>query len=180
MLFSLLSVIYNFLEKLLGFLIGFLVVGTSVIAAIVGSWDDLAQTVQRHVRVRVPARTRRCPTAWFPIVVGSIAFAGPSGMQQMWYTLQLRDSGAGMGAHIPKIRGLRSADEAESMPSRGFMFDTEDPAEMAKWKGWRKWVTFDALLLFWGITMLVTVSFTVLAMSAARENPNVAGADRGR
>ena len=44
-LFSLLSVIYNFLEKLLGFLIGFLVVGTSIIAAIVGSWDDLAQTI---------------------------------------------------------------------------------------------------------------------------------------
>ena len=50
---------------------------------------------------------------------------------------------------------------------------------MAKWKGWRKWVTFDALLLFWGITMLVTVSFTVLAMSAARENPNVASLIEG-
>ncbi|MFD2399524.1 Nramp family divalent metal transporter [Prauserella oleivorans] len=44
---------------------------------------------------------------------------------------------------------------------------------MKKWKGWRRWVTFDALLLFWGITMLVTVSFTVLAQSAARQNPNV-------
>jgi hypothetical protein len=44
---------------------------------------------------------------------------------------------------------------------------------MAKWRGWRKWVTFDAFLLFWGITMLVTISFTVLAQSAARENPNV-------
>ena len=53
------------------------------------------------------------------------------------------------------------------MPSRGYMFDTENPEEMKKWKGWRKWVTFDALLLFWGITMLVTISFTVLAMSAA-------------
>ena len=41
----LLSVIYNFLEKLLGLLIGFLVVGTSVIAAIVGNWDDLASTL---------------------------------------------------------------------------------------------------------------------------------------
>ncbi len=100
-------------------------------------------------------------------------------MQQMWYTLQLRDSGAGMGAHIPKIRGLRSAGEAESMPSRGYMFDTEDPEEMKKWKGWRRWVTFDALLLFWGITMLVTVSFTVLAMAAARENPDVGRPDRG-
>jgi hypothetical protein len=79
-----------------------------------------------------------------------------------------------MGAHIPKIRGLRHAGEQEVMPSRGFMFDTENPAEMKKWKGWRRWVTFDALLLFWGVTMLVTISFTVLAQTAVRENPGVA------
>jgi hypothetical protein len=171
-LFSLLSVIYNFLEKLLGLLIGILVVGTSVIASIVGSWDDLASTLAGMFAFGY-FPDKAMSAAWFPIIVGSIAFAGPSGMQQMWYTLQLRDSGAGMGAHIPKIRGLRSSGEAESMPSRGYMFDTEDPEEMKKWKGWRKWVTFDAILLFWGITMLVTISFTVLAMAAARENPNV-------
>jgi hypothetical protein len=177
-LFSLLSVIYNFLEKLLGFLIGLLVVGTSVIAAIVGSWGDLANTIQGMFAFGY-FPDKALSSTWFPIVVGSIAFAGPSGMQQMWYTLQLRDSGAAMGAHIPKIRGLRSAGEAEAMPSRGYMFDTEDPEEMKKWKGWRKWVTFDALLLFWGITMLVTISFTVLALSAARENPNVAALIEG-
>lgn len=177
-LFSLLSVIYGFLEKLLGLLIGVLVVGTSVIAAIVGSWDDLASTVTGMFAFGF-LPDKALSDVWFPIIVGSIAFAGPSGMQQMWYTLQLRDSGAGMGAHIPKIRGLRTASEAESMPSRGYMFDTEDPAEMQKWKGWRKWVTFDALLLFWGITMLVTVSFTVLAMAAARESPNVASLIEG-
>jgi hypothetical protein len=46
---------------------------------------------------------------------------------------------------------------------------------MKKWKGWRRWVTFDALLLFWGITMLVTISFTVLAQSASRQSPDVKG-----
>ena len=112
---------------------------------------------------------------WFPVIVGSVAFAGPSGMQQMWYTLHLRESGAGMGAHIPQTRGLAHAGEEEEMPSRGFMFDTDDPAEMAKWRGWRRWVTFDALLLFWGITMLVTISFTVLAQAAARQSPDVVG-----
>ena len=59
------------------------------------------------------------------------------------------------------------------MPSRGFMFDTDDADEMRKWKGWRRWVTFDALLLFWGITMLVTISFTVIAQVAARQSPDV-------
>ncbi len=171
-LFSLASVIYNLLENVLAILIGVLVVGTAIIASIVGSWGDLTSTLGGMFAFGYMP-SEMFSSTWFPIVVGSIAFAGPSGMQQMWYTLHLRDSGAGMGAHVPKIRGLRSAKEEEAMPSRGFMFDTDDPAEMEKWRGWRKWVTFDAFLLFWGITMLVTISFTVLAQSAARENPNV-------
>jgi hypothetical protein len=171
-LFSLAKVIYNLLENLLSILIGLLVVSTAVVAAMVGTWQDLVTTVTGMFQFGyLPADA--LSATWFPVIVGSIAFAGPSGMQQMWYTLHLRDSGAGMGSHIPKVRGLRHAGKEEEMPSRGFMFDTSDPTEMAKWKGWRRWVTFDALLLFWGITMLVTISFTVLAQAANRESPNV-------
>jgi hypothetical protein len=109
--------------------------------------------------------------AWFPIIVGSIAFAGPSGMQQMWYTLWLRDKGAGMGVHMPRVRGLLHAGEEETIPDSGSMFDTDDPDEMRKWHDWRKWVRYDAILLFFGITMLVTIIFTVMAMHAAEVNP---------
>jgi hypothetical protein len=171
-LFSLLSSIYDVLEKVLGLGIGALVIGSAVVASMVGNWEDLSATITGMFAFGYIPDAANTAT-WFPVIVGSIAFAGPSGMQQMWYTLQLRDSGAGMGAHIPKVKGLAHAKETEAMPSRGFMFDTEDAEEMEKWKGWRKWVTFDAILLFWGITMLVTISFTVLAMSAARINPNV-------
>ncbi len=171
-LFTLAKVIYNLLESVLSFLIGLLVIGSSIIAAMVGNLGDVGATLtgMLHFGYMPDAATS---ATWFPIIVGSIAFAGPSGMQQMWYTLHLREKGAGMGAHIPNIRGLAHAGEEEEMPARGFMFDTEDPAEMRKWKGWRRWVTFDALALFWGITMLVTVSFTVLAQAAGRQNPNV-------
>ncbi|MBB3731635.1 Nramp family divalent metal transporter [Nonomuraea dietziae] len=176
--FSLAKVIYNVLENLLSVLIGALVIGTAVIAAMVGSWADVVSTITGMFSIGyLPPEA--LSAAWFPVIVGACAFAGPSGMQQMWYTLHLRDSGAGMGAHIPRIRGLRHAGEEEAMPSRGFMFDTEDPAEMAKWRGWRRWVTFDALLLFWGITMLVTISFTVIAQAAARQNPGVRTAIQG-
>jgi hypothetical protein len=170
--FSLAKVIYNFLENVLGFLIGFLVIGTAVIASLVGTWADLSSTITGMFAFGYIPAGALSPT-WFPILVGSIAFAGPSGMQQMWYTLHLRDSGAGMGAHIPKIRGLAHAGEQEEMPARGFMFDTDDTDEMRKWRGWRRWVTFDAVLLFWGVTMLVTISFTVLAQAAARQNPDL-------
>ncbi len=170
--FSLAKVIYNLLENVLSILIGVLVVGTAIVASLVGTWGDLTSTLTGMFAFGYIPDAALSP-AWFPIIVGSVAFAGPSGMQQMWYTLHLRDSQAGMGAHIPRVRGLRHAGEEEAMPSRGFMFDTSDPEEMKKWRGWRRWVTSDALLLFWGITMLVTVSFTVLAQSAARQNPNV-------
>ncbi|MFI6498317.1 Nramp family divalent metal transporter [Nonomuraea typhae] len=170
--FSLAKIIYNVLENVLSLLIGALVVGTAVVAAMVGSWGDVVSTISGMFSFGyLPPEA--LSAAWFPVIVGACAFAGPSGMQQMWYTLHLRDSGAGMGAHIPRIRGLRHAGEEEAMPSRGFMFDTDDPAEMAKWKGWRRWVTFDALLLFWGVTMLVTISFTVIAQAAVRQNPGV-------
>jgi hypothetical protein len=170
--FSLIRVIYNVLENVLAILIGVLVIGTSVIASMVGNWSDLVSTLGGMFHFGYFPSEAMSAT-WFPIIVGSVAFAGPSGMQQMWYTLQLRESGAGMGAYVPKIRGLAHAGEEEKMPTRGFMFDTSDPAEMTKWRGWRRWVTWDAFLLFWGITMLVTISFTVLAQAAARDNPNV-------
>jgi hypothetical protein len=171
-LFSLARVIYSLLENVLAILIGILVVGTAVIASMVGNWADLSSTITGMFNFGY-FPSAALTDQWFPIVVGAIAFAGPSGMQQMWYTLHLRDSGAGMGSHIPKLRGLRHAGEEEQMPNRGFMFDTDNEDEMRKWRGWRRWVTFDALLLFWGVTMLVTISFTVLAQSAARANPDV-------
>lgn len=172
LVFSFASVVYNLLENLMTFLMGILVIGSAVIAAIVGNLGDLWATIAGMFAFGYLPETTMTG-AWFPIIVGSIAFAGPSGMQQMWYTLWLRDKGAGMGAHLPKIRGLTHAGEEETVPDRGFMFDTENDDEMRKWKGWQRWVLVDALVLFWGVTMLVTIIFTVLAQAAAAQNPNV-------
>lgn len=170
--FSLAKVVYTLPENLLSVLIGLLVLGTAVVAAMVGTWSDVVSAITGTFHSgHLPPEA--LTAAWFPVLVGPIAFAGPSGMQQLGYTPHLRDSGAGMGAHIPRIRGLRHVGEEKAMPAHGFVFDTSDPREMAKWKGWRCWVTFDALLLFWGITMLVTVSFTVLAQAAGRQSPDV-------
>ena len=172
--FTLARVIYDLLENVLGVTIGLLVIGSAVTAAMVGNLGDLGDTLTGMFAFGfVP--DGMMTAAWFPVVVGSIAFAGPSGMQQMWYTLHLRESGAAMGSHIPKMPGLAHAKESDvkAMPARGFMFDTEDSAEMEKWKGWRKWVTFDAFVLFWGVTMLVTIAFTVMALKAAELSPEV-------
>ena len=171
-MFTVVKVIYNLIEALLAFLVGVLVIGSAIVGAVVGSLRDLGDTLVGTVRFDTGIPHEAFTAAFFPVVVGALAFAGPSGMQQMWYTLWLRDKGAGMGVHIPRVRGLLHADEEETIPDSGSMFDTEDPEEMRKWQGWRKWVAFDAVVLFFGITMLVTVIFTVMAMNAAELNPD--------
>src|SRR5919107_1702317 len=175
-MFTVVTFIYNLIEGLLAFLVGVLVIGSAIVGAFVGSLSDLGDTLAGTVAFTSGIPDEAFTAAFFPIVVGALAFAGPSGMQQMWYTLWLRDKGAGMGVHIPKVRGLLHAEEEESIPEAGSMFDTDDPEEMRKWQGWRKWVTFDALVLFFGITMLVTIIFTVMALNAAELNPDARAA----
>jgi hypothetical protein len=175
-MFTIVRFIYNFIEGLLAIAVGILVIGSAIVGSIVGSLHDLGVTLAGTVRFDTWIPSEAFTAAFFPVVVGALAFAGPSGMQQMWYTLWLRDKGAGMGAHIPRVRGLLHADEEETVPEAGSMFDTDDPEEMRKWKGWRKWVTFDAIVLFFGITMLVTIIFTVMALNAAELNPDARAA----
>jgi hypothetical protein len=167
LMFTVVKIIYNWVEGVLTFLVGILVIGSAIVAAFVGSLTDLGNVLLGLVRFDYGIPAAVMTAAWFPLVVGAIGFAGPSGMQQMWYTLWLRDKGAGMGAHMPRVRGLLHAGEEETIPESGSMFDVDDPDEMRKWNEWRKWVRYDALLLFFGITMLVTIVFTVMAMHAA-------------
>ena len=182
LMFTVVKFVYNIVEAILAFLVGVLVIGSAIVAAIIGSLSDLADVLVGLVRFDFGIPHAAVTATWFPIIVGSIAFAGPSGMQQMWYTLWLRDKGAGMGVHMPRVRGLLHAGEEETIPDTGSMFDVDDPDEMRKWHGWRKWVRYDAILLFFGITMLVTIIFTVMAMHAADVNPearkNLLGGER--
>jgi hypothetical protein len=175
-MFTVVKVIYNLIEGLLAFLVGVLVIGSAIVGTMVGSLHDLGVTLEGTVRFDTWIPSEAFTAAFFPVVVGALAFAGPSGMQQMWYTLWLRDKGAGMGVHIPRVRGLLHAGEEETIPDSGSMWDTEDPDEMRKWQGWRKWVAFDAIVLFFGITMLVTIIFTVMALNAAELNPDARAA----
>jgi hypothetical protein len=173
---SMAKIVYNVVEMILTTLIGVLVIGSAIVAALVGNLAFVWSTITGLFAFGyVPEGVLTGPRAatLFPLIVGALAFAGPSGMQQMWYTLWLRDKGAGMGTYIPKIRGLTHLEEEESIPSRGFMFDTEDSQNMRRWKGWRRWVHFDAWVLFWGITMLTTIIYTVLAQSAVQIDPGV-------
>jgi protein-S-isoprenylcysteine O-methyltransferase Ste14 len=55
----------------------------------VGSVHDRGVTVAGTVRFDTGIPHEAFTAAFFPIVVGALAFAGPSGMQQMWYQVLL-------------------------------------------------------------------------------------------
>ena len=167
--------VYGVVETVLTVFVSILVLGSAIIASMVGSFGDLWDTLAGTVAFGYVPSDWLTPE-WFPIVVGAVAFAGPSGMQQMWYSLWLRDKGAGMGEYIPRIAGLRGLSEVEkeTIPARGYTFDVDDEEEMSKWRAWRRWNFFDATVLFWGITMVTTIIFTVMAIAAARVSPETA------
>ncbi|MEM1620201.1 MAG: Nramp family divalent metal transporter, partial [Fervidicoccaceae archaeon] len=119
-----------------------------------------------------PEAISKNPKLWLPLIVGSIAFMGPSGMQQMWYTLFAREEGSGMSAYMPKITGLIFGRE-EKWREAGFLSDLSDPEEMRKWKAWRKLNVYDAAISFGLITFLVTLFYTTLAQGASELSPAV-------
>jgi len=114
----------------------------------------------------------RYASVWMPSLVGSIAFMGPSGMQQMWYTLFAREEGSGMSAYMPKITGLIFGRE-EKWRDTGFIPDLTDPEEMRKWRAWRKLNVYDAAISFGAITFIITLFYTVLALAGAEMSADV-------
>lgn len=170
------KVVYDVVEKVVTTLISLIVIGAAIIAAIVASSSDLLAVIKGLFSIG-SWHPDMGTAKWLPVVVGSIAFAGPSGMQQMWYTLYLRDKGAGMGKYIGRITSWLTGEE-ETIPERGYTFDVNDPNEMAKWQGWRRWVMWDAVVLFMLFTIITMVIFSTLAVAAARIDPAAAQALR--
>lgn len=113
---------------------------------------------------------------FMPFVVGAIAYAGPSGMQQIWYTLWCRDRGMGMGAYMGRITGLFGKEE--SVPEAGHTFDPGDAEEKQKWKGWRKYCTFDAFVLFWVMSIFLTFFYVLLELGALGLDPSLIELER--
>lgn len=113
---------------------------------------------------------------FMPFVVGSIAYAGPSGMQQIWYTLWCRDNGMGMGAYMGRITGLFGREE--SVPEAGYTFDPNDPEEQQKWRGWRRYCNFDARVLFYAMSIILTFFYVLLQLGALSIDPNLIELER--
>ncbi len=80
-IFTIVRFVYNFIEGLLAFLVGVMVIGSAILGAFVGSLHDLGVTLAGTVRFDTWIPSEAFTAAFFPVVVGALAFAGPSGMQ---------------------------------------------------------------------------------------------------
>jgi len=161
-------VVYNVIEKVMT---GAIIISTTLVIIVsltIATPDRIFEVLRGFVSFGYwhPEMSSRL---FMPFVVGSIAYAGPSGMQQIWYTLWCRDRGMGMGAYMGRITGLFG--RKESIPEAGYTFDARDPEERKKWKGWRRYCTFDAFALFYAMSIFLTFLYVLLELGAVSLDP---------
>jgi hypothetical protein len=161
--------VYKTVKTILLIAISIMVGVSFIVAILVGSPSHWAGALYGTVAFGYWTDLMSSKT-WLPLIVGAMAFIGPSGMQQMWYTLWAREENAGMSAYMPKITGLIFGKE-EAWREAGFYFDVNSDEEIAKWKRWRRLNIYDAVISFALITYFTTLFFTVLSMKAAELSP---------
>ena len=168
-------VVYNVIEKVMTVVIIVSSVLVIIVALMVATPERVFAVLKGFVSFGywVPEMGSKL---FLPFVVGSIAYAGPSGMQQIWYTLWCRDDGMGMGAYMGRITGLFGREE--SVPESGHTFDPKNPEEMEKWKGWRQYCNFDARVLFYSMSIILTFFYVLLQMGALSIDPTLIELER--
>jgi len=174
-LLTLSTVIYNVIEKVMTGAIVVSSILVIVVALMIATPDRVLAVLRGFVSFGYwhPEMSSRL---FMPFVVGSIAYAGPSGMQQVWYTLWCRDRGMGMGAYMGKITGLFGKEE--SIPEAGHTFDPKDSEEEKKWRGWRQYCNFDAFVLFYAMSIILTFFYVLLQLGALSIDPTLIELER--
>ncbi|MEM1573298.1 MAG: Nramp family divalent metal transporter [Candidatus Methanomethylicaceae archaeon] len=166
--------VYKTVKVILMIAISMMVAVSFIVAVLVGTPKHWADALYGTVAFGYWTDLMSTKT-WLPLIVGGLAFMGPSGMQQMWYTLWAREENAGHGAYMPKITGLIFGKE-QTWREGGFYFDWTNAEELDKWKRWRKLNIYDAVISFGLITYFTTLFFTVLSMKAAELSPEALAA----
>lgn len=161
--------VYKTVKTILLIAISIMIAVSLVVAVLVGTPTMWGQALYGTVAFGYWTDAMSTKT-WLPKIVGAMAFIGPSGMQQMWYTLWAREEGAGMSAYMPKITGLIFGKE-EKWTDKAYIFDTNVDEEIDKWKRWRRLNIYDAWISLGLITFITTLFFTVLSMAAAQMSP---------
>ncbi|MBU2101714.1 Nramp family divalent metal transporter [Patescibacteria group bacterium] len=99
------------------------------------------------------------------VLLGAIVFAGAGGMLNLAVSLWYRDKQVGMGKYIGRITNPITG-KNEATPATGYKFDTSNPENMKRWKGWMRYVTIDQGVIFFllGFTTLFLLSANAYAV----------------
>jgi len=98
--------------------------------------------------------------------VGPFLNQPAGGFWNFWHTYWVREKGMGMAKYFGHVTGLTAP--AEEIRRTGYMFDTDNPAELEKFRGWMK-LNMTTLTLFFVILggILFTYFASVAGYSAA-------------
>jgi hypothetical protein len=168
---------FGLITVLLALMAAGVTVGSAVVAARLASFDDLVEVlagmIGRATWVSPPEEL--IGSRWLPILLGSLAFAGPLGLAPLWHTLYERDKGLGMSVLARRMKS-RVDGVLESAPGRGQHFDCAQSAELERWVKWRRWSVLEAAVSLGASRFIVGLMFILLAVVTHRLAPESAEA----
>jgi len=110
----------------------------------------------------------------FPTLILAVAYAGTGGTLLLAQSLWLRDKGFGMARFQGRIAGIRGRNE--NISTTGFVFDTNDPTQLGRFRGWMRVVHQELLATFVLLTLLsVVITCMLVAATLGTDSPEIAG-----
>ena len=98
------------------------------------------------VLMSTPAAAAQTAKGWLSVglfpagitlgMIGPFLMQPAGGFWNFWHTYWIREKGMGMGKYFGRVTGL--AYKPEDISRSGYIFDTDSPTEMAKFKKWMK------------------------------------------
>jgi hypothetical protein len=159
LMFYLSPKVYSMIEKVIEVIFFIGVIGIIAFSSLGASATSFSETVKGWLIPMIPAGI-----TWS--VIGPFLLQPGGGPVNYFHTYWIRERGMGMGAYIGKVTGLVA--KPEEIATFGCTFDTKDPNEIRKWKGWMRLNTV-TLIVFMALASISVTFFVSLLGVAARE-----------
>ncbi len=131
-----------------------------IIAAPASAWANVLSGLAGFLKPRFGFPPQK-GTNWY-MIAAAIAYI-PAGFGfNLFISSYARDKGWGMGSKIGYISGMIGGKKID-LKTEEAAFDTADPDNMRRWRGWLNIVRLDSYVFFSGITMLSVILMSVMA-----------------
>ena len=155
-------VVYNTVEKIQIFLVGFILVIAMVLGFLVIRPDALAAMGEGMMSIgEMPALSQNPVGSDLTLIglLGALAFAGAGGTTNLGQSNFIKDKGYGMGKYIGRITSPMTGQD-EAIADVGYLFP-HTHENMARWKRWWRAANIEHFFSFF-ITCVVTLMLMTL------------------